>query len=112
MRAYLRGVSPRARYSSLGRYRRNLLSFQQTSACEYALILFAIFKLGLSVIPLVVLPPGPTPKAIFWLNNGSIFLFYNILFGVCLPLVMEVPPANKEVVRQFYVRSPGLPCPR
>ena len=114
VRSYLRGVSPRARYFSLGRYRRNLLSFQQTSACLSAMILFAFFKLGLSLIPLLVAPPGLSPKAMFWLNNGSIFLYINILHGVILPMKMEVPPAHKEVARrtQFYVRSPGLPCPR
>ena len=76
--------------------------------------LFAYFKCGVSVIPLVITSCGLSPRAMFWLNNRSAFIFIPILHGVILPMMMEVPPAHKEVARrtQFYVRRPGLPCPR
>ena len=114
VRTYLRGVSPRARYSSLGRYRRNLLFLQQTSNYLSAMTLIPLFKCGVSVFPLIMATHGMSPKAMFWLNNGFAFLFIPILHGVILPMMMEVPPAHKEVSRrtQFYVRSPGLPFPR
>ena len=114
VRSYLRGVSPRARYFSLGRYRRNLLSFQQTSKYLSTMTLIAYFKCGLNIFQLIMTSHGPSPEAMFWLNNGFAFLIFPILHGVILPIIMEVPPAHKEVVRrtQFYVRSPGLPSPR
>jgi hypothetical protein len=65
---YLKGICPRKRMSSLGRYRRNLLTFEETTKCITYWSICAIVE-GLIII--AGMSSAISPSMVFWLYHGQ-----------------------------------------
>jgi hypothetical protein len=65
---YLKGICPRKRMSNLGRYRRNLLTFEETSRCLTHWWICSIVE-GLVIIAGMCSVISPT--MVFWLYHGQ-----------------------------------------
>ena len=79
----MRGVCPNQQMNTLGKYRRNLITFKENSRYlmtwslfSFILFLFTIFIVNTSVL---------SPSVIFWLYNIVYFTFYDIFHGLVIP---------------------------
>jgi hypothetical protein len=65
---YLNGICPRKRMSSLGRYRRNLLTFEETSKC---ITYWSICSIVEGLIIIAGMSSAISPTMVFWLYHGQ-----------------------------------------
>ena len=108
---FMRGICPNNRMSSIGSYRRNLLTLEDT--CKY----LQYWVLWACVDPLLVYysyinPIIPlSPNVVAAIPNFLNFIVIGFFYGFVLPIRMKIPwnPLNKSKnSRPFYVRQEKL----
>ena len=101
---YTSGICPNGRMGSIGKYRRNLIDFQDNSRYIYCWGLSFMFNLSLGFIDI-------SPRTRFWMGRLTCLILIWFVHGLVLPLSMETPWKSKReyVPASFYVHKPQLP---
>ena len=86
-RSFLEGFCPRGRMSCLGRYRRNLLTYTETSNIVLYLALLNLTESGSMMLFSGSIPLQP--EAVFLCYNSIWFLGFGLIIGVLLPHSIE-----------------------
>ena len=108
---YLQGICPDGKMSSIGNFRRNFKTYDQTTKYIQITVYFFTFHRG--IVFSLFQTFSSHPDANRMISNVIDFLYINIFHGILLPLKMEVPPSTeKKVKRPFYVRKPQILEPR
>ena len=108
---YLQGICPDGKMSSIGNFRRNFTTFDQTTKYIQITVYFFTFHRG--IVFSLFQTFSSHPDANRMISNVIDFLYINIFHGILLPLKMEMPPSTgKRVKRTFYVRRPQNLEPR
>jgi hypothetical protein len=110
---YKKGVCPTGKMASWGKYRRNLISFKETSRYLSCWTVFAITTTVIVVTSVYV--NMFTTTNLFWLNNLLVFAFVDIFHGIVIPLRMKIPSKSTNqtaLTSNFYVRKPDELEPR
>ena len=109
VRRYISGICPKGRMAAIGKYRRNLIDFEENS--RYILF-WAIYTS--SVVALrktAVMFPDISPVTIYRIGHGNALVFLWLFHGLLLPLSMKIAWKTKQPRKAspFYVREPLLP---
>ena len=108
---YLQGICPDGKMSSIGNFRRNFTTYDQTTKYIQITVYFFTFHRG--IVFSLFQTFSSHPDANRMISNVIDFLYINIFHGILLPLKMEMPPSTgKRVKRTFYVRRPQNLEPR
>ena len=108
---YLQGICPDGKMSSIGNFRRNYTTFDQTTKYIQITVYFFTFHRGIVFSLFQTFSSHPDANKL--ISNVIDFLYINIFHGILLPLKMEVPPSTeKKVKRPFYVRTTPILEPR
>ena len=103
---FIRGICPNNRMSSIGNYRRNFLTLEDT--CDFFLY-FSLWEccnsllMNFTYINQIFLL---SPSVVAAIQNLSNFIFYGFFYGFVLPIRMSIPwnPPNKSKdTCPFYV---------
>ena len=114
VRKYLAGICPRKRMSCIGKYRRNLIDFEQTSRYSTCWVMFSWMEFVLLML-LTHYKNEMSSQTIFWAWNIPLFVFIDIINGIVLPLTVAVPAKEKQKPDrrvEFYTRKPRVLEPR
>ena len=108
VRRYISGICPNGRMAAIGKYRRNLIDFEENS--RYILF-WAIY--ASSVVTLrktAMMFPEISPVTIYRIGHGTALVFIWLFHGLLLPLSMKIPWKSKHPRKasQFYVQKPVL----
>ena len=112
---YLAGFCPKKTMSCIGKYRRNLLTLQDTSNLIYYWTVYAFFESALIIAPKLFKSYLISPAMVFWAHNVLVISFVDIYHGIVLPCKMVIPwtyQKKKQDFSNFYVRKPKLLDPR
>ena len=106
------GLCPNNKMSCIGKYKRNVLDYQNTAILSIMSSLFHVISIVnkelFSIFKI-------SPAVLFSVDSISDSLFYNVLpFCLTLVLINSDLPSSREVTRptQFYVRRPEVLVPR
>ena len=97
--------------SSIGKYRRNLATFEETAQyIQIYVFFFAIRALVLSMFQIVSFEPETN----LLILNISDLMYINIYHGIFLPIKMKIPVAStsNETFSDFFVHPPRILEPR
>ena len=104
----LHGICPKKTMSCIGNYRRNMLSFENTS---HLWAIYCLLETFVITMPMFCGNQWLTPKVVFWSHTILSFVFVEIGHGKILPMKMVVPWLQKKTQHaEFYV--PLLFCAR
>ena len=109
VRKYVSGLCPNGRRGAFGKYRRNLIDFEENSRyISYWLVYAAIAS---TIRNLANMFPCISPVTVFRLANGDNLVFLWLFHGLILPLNMKIPWKSKSPRKasSFYVHKPLLP---
>ena len=105
-RVYIDGVCPNKQMSCIGKYRRNLTSFAETSFYVSCWAGYSILVEGfVIVIAMIVSKPGLTSTVVFWIHNFLAFAFVDIFHGLYIPLSMTLPSTSPRGMRSKSHKS-------
>ena len=113
VKVFLSQTCPKKKMSSIGVYKRNVLTFKETKILLYVTC-FTSAVLGAVLQTLLkIKSEGLSKEARFWIWNLKGFLV-NDCFYMCLPLFLRVPihVEVKTITSQFYVSKPANLQPR
>ena len=101
---YISRICPTGRMAAIGKYRRNLIDFQDNSRYIYCWGLVVIMNLSIRLLDV-------SPKTRFWMNRSTGLIVIWFVHGLVLPLSMETPWKSKRdnMPASFYVHKPQLP---
>ena len=108
VRKHVSGLCPNDRMGTVGKYRRNLIDFEDNSRyITYWMVYSSILTTG---IQLAISAPGISPVTIFRIAHGNSLAFVWFFHGLVLPLSMEIPWKSRgpRKASPFYVRKPAL----
>ena len=111
---YLRRICPQQKMFILGNFRRNFITFEQTTQFMHVYFFYGIVHYGIffSLVQAFSLEPQTN----FLLSIISDYLYMNIFLGIVLPMIIEIPPTlntNRQGdAADFFVRKPQLLEPR
>ena len=110
---FLRGFCPKGRMSCMGRYRRNLLSFRETSNLLLYLALLAFLESGSMLVFSGDTSPLE-PENVFFFHNSIWVLGFGLVIGLLLPhsvdqtvLLNLGSEAEKRDKASFYSGRPS-----
>jgi hypothetical protein len=115
VRKYVSGLCPNGPGGAIGKYRKNLIDFEENSRyISYWLVYAAI---ALTARKLAMMFPGVsditdiTPDIVFRIAHGNALVFLWFVHGLILPLNMKIPWKSKRPRKasSFYVHKPLLP---
>ena len=90
-RVYIHGVCPNKRMSCIGKYRRNLMSFAETSLYLSCWAGYSVLEGAVVIVAMVIGSPGSTSTLVFWIHNFLAFAFIDVFHGIYIPLSMTLP---------------------
>ena len=116
VKKYVSGICPRGRMSAIGKYRRNLITFEENNN---NIIYWGGFTCCVVVRRVMwTVLPDTSPTVVFWSCHTIILLFVWLYLGLILPLTMETPCKSQTptTAPSFYVTKPvwqfsRLPAP-
>ena len=112
-RVYIHGVCPNKRMSCIGKYRRNLMSFAETSLYLSCWAGYSVLEGTVVIVAMVIGSPGSTSSLVFWVHNFLAFAFIDVFHGIYIPLSMTLPsslPTRKK--QKLHPCAPGPLEPR
>lgn len=111
---YLYRICPQQKMSIIGKFRRNFITFEQTTQFMHVYFFYGIIDYGIFFSLLKTF--SFEPQTNFLLANMSDYLYMNIFLGVFLPMIMEIPPTlnmnRQRHATDFFVRKPQFLEPR
>ena len=114
VRKYASGICPNGRRGAFGKYRRNLIDFEENS--RYISYWMVYLSIGAAISQVTTMIPGVSPVTDFRIAHGGFLTFVWFFHGLILPLKMKIPWKSKwpRKTSPFYVHKPLLPwmCPR
>ena len=87
---HLLRICPQQKMSIVGKFRRNFITFGQTTQFMNVYFFHGILQYG--IFFRLVQTLSFQPQTNFMLANISDFLYINIFLCIFLPMVMEIPP--------------------
>ena len=111
---YLHRMCPQQKMSSIGKFRRNFTTFEQTTQFISINFFYGFVHQGLLFGLLQAF--SFKPETNFLLANICDYLYMDIYHGIVLPMIMEIPPTlslnRRRCAPDFYVRKPQFFEPR
>ena len=111
---YLHRMCPQQKMSSIGKFRRNFTTFEQTTQFISINFFYGFVHQGLLFGLLQAF--SFKPETNFLLANICDYLYMDIYHGIVLPMFMEIPPTvsqNKQRrAADFFVQKPQFLEPR
>ena len=116
VKKYISGICPKGRMAAIGKYRRNLITFEENNR---NVIYWGGFTCCVVVSRVMwTVLPDTSPTVVFWSSHTIILLFVWLYLGLILPLTMETPckSTTPMTAPPFYVTKPAwtvirLPAP-
>ena len=113
VKKYLKEVCPGNRMSFIGKYKRNLINFKETSRYVKSTFLYVMFD-GIVIMVFVNYEISPSNRAFIY--HVTRLGFFHIYLHIILPSCIQIPtePVETTVPRitKFYVRKPAVLEPR
>ena len=110
---YLRGICPQQKMSSIGKFRRNFTTFEQTMQFIHIYFFYGVVR-GISLCLFQAF--SFEPQTNFLLANILDYLYMDVYHGIFLPLIMKIPPTlstnRQRHPTGFFVRRPTFLEPR
>ena len=105
-------MCPDGKMSSIGKYRRNLSTFEETAQYIQIFVFYFVIHKGLVLSIFQMLSLKPETNLL--ISNVSDLLFINIYHGIFLPIKMKVPlsTSKKKASSDFFVYKPSILEPR
>ena len=105
-------MCPDGKMSSIGKYRRNLATFEDTA--QYIQIFFFYFAIQRGLVLSLFQILSLKPETNLLISNVSDLLYINIYHGIVLPLIMKIPQSTsiKNPSSDFIVNTPRVLEPR
>ena len=105
-------MCPDGKMSSIGKYRRNLATFEDTA--QYIQIFFFYFAIQRGLVLSLFQILSLKPETNLLISNVSDLLYINIYHGILLPMIMKIPQAasSKKPSSDFFVHTPHILEPR
>ena len=109
---FIRGVCPRRKMSCIGAYRRNILTFQQTSTWFQAWVFWTTMD-NLIFVYVQKYETDFSKENLLWFLFIHNFVFVQVVHSM-IPLILSIPSDGNENGKriQFYVREQSLLEPR
>ena len=104
---YLAGFFPLKKMSGIGKFKRNLISYDKNRICLYlylSQVLLHIFIVNVAKTYPTIVPP----VFYFWCQNLAAFLPIIFLHVLIVPTTLTQGGASQCRVKTFYVRKPVL----
>lgn len=97
---------PRKRMSCIGLFKRNVLTFKQTSRLFYILCFGSFFGAAMQML-FVIEQDSFSQNSRFWMWNIKEVIFNDGYF-LCLPFCLDIPPDSTNTKKKigFFVTSP------
>ena len=110
---HLRGICPDRKMSSIGKYRRNFTTFEETTRYIKTNYYYLLFHQGL-IFSLIQAVFTVTPETNFLLSNTCDFVYIGVYHGIFLPSKMTIPSKKnrQRLYSDFFVRKPQFLEPR
>ena len=108
VRKFISGICPKGRMAAIGKYRRNLIDFEENSRLIYHWAMF--ISVLMTVRNVLKIIPELSPVTMYWIAHGNALAFLWAFHGLFLPLTMTVPWKSSKLnkISQFYVHKPKL----
>ena len=103
VRKVLARTCPKNTMASIGKYRRNLMTYKQTSVSVTCFLIYSFLQNFLLIIAASTSTLSPT--ALFWICNFFKIFFVEVLLCILLPLTLTIPWKHNKHTGQFYVRK-------
>ena len=105
-------MCPDGKMSSIGKYRRNLATFEDTA--QYIQIFFFYFAIQRGLVLSLFQILSLKPETNLLISNVSDLLYINIYHGIVLPMKMKIPQStsNKKPSSDFFPHTPRILEPR
>ena len=109
VRKYVCGLCRNGRRGAFGKYRRNLIDFEENS--RYISYWMAYAAIAITIRKLAMMFPGMSPDIVFRIAHGNALVFLWFFHGLILPLNVKIPWKSKwpRKASTFYVHKPLLP---
>ena len=108
---YFKGMCPNNNMSSVGKYRRNFASFDQT--LKWIQVHFFYLLLQQVILFGVLLTFNLRPETKASIAHISYVLYWSLYHGIFLPTKMKIPEfLKRRLVSSFFVRPPQFLEPR